>query len=218
MESIPNPITLAASLAVLGIAPFAAVMVSSFIKIVVVIYILRNALGLQQVPPNLAVNGLAIILTIYVMAPVAYESYNTFKNHNVDINNLQDPNLFAAAKDASSPLSQFLRKHSDETERLFFLNNAKQLWPKELSDKLTEDNFLVLLPSFIISELKSAFEIGFLIYLPFVVIDLIVSNILLAMGMIMVSPIMISLPFKILLFVMADGWSKLLHGLIMSYY
>ncbi len=218
MEGIPNPILLVSGLAALGLAPFLAIMVSSFVKIVVVIYILRNALGLQQVPPNLAVNGLAIILSIYIMAPVGMATYERFSAHQIEVTNLQDPRLLEALADASQPLRKFLAKHSDDTERGFFIQSAKKLWPEEQAAKLSNDHFLVLLPSFTVSELKSAFEIGFLLYLPFVVIDLIVSNVLLAMGMIMVSPIMISLPFKILLFVMADGWTRLLHGLILSYY
>lgn len=217
MESLPNPIILLAGLSVLGLAPFIAIMVSSYLKIAVVIFILRNALGLQQAPPNMAVNGLAIILSLYIMAPVAMGMVDRFETHDVDLDNLQDPKVFVAARDSIEPVRDFLKKHSDEKQREFFARSTRDIWPPERAKDVTHDHFLVLLPAFTVSELTSAFEVGFLLYLPFVVIDLIVSNILLAMGMIMLSPVIISLPFKILLFVMIDGWSRLIHGLVMSY-
>jgi type III secretion protein R len=217
MDSLPNPFILLAGMSILALAPFLAIMVSSYIKIVVVLYILRNGLGLPQVPPNMAVNGLAIILSLYIMAPVGFAMSDAFSRHDVKLDNFQDPALYEAVTDGVQPLVAFLKKHSDENERRFFAQTTKKLWPKDKADAVTEDHVLVLLPSFTISELKSAFQIGFLLYLPFIVIDLIVSNILLAMGMIMVSPMMISLPFKILLFVMADGWTRLIHGLVLSY-
>lgn len=217
MDSLPNPFILLAGMSVLALAPFLAIMVSSYIKIVVVLYILRNGLGLPQVPPNMAVNGLAIILSIYIMAPVGFAMSDAFSSHHVNLNNLQSPQLYEAVADGAKPLVAFMKKHSDETERKFFAETTRKLWPEEKAKSVTQDHILVLLPSFTISELKSAFQIGFLLYLPFIVIDLIVSNILLAMGMIMVSPMMISLPFKILLFVMVDGWTRLIHGLVLSY-
>ncbi|MGF1548153.1 MAG: type III secretion system export apparatus subunit SctR [Thiotrichales bacterium] len=217
MDSLPNPIGLLIGLTILSLAPFVAVMVSSFLKIVVVIYILRNALGLQQVPPNLAINGLAIILSIYIMAPVFIEGYRTFVQYDVEVTDFKNPKLMEAAAESLTPLQRFLKKHSSETEREFFLTTTSKLWPEDMAASLGPDNLMVLLPSFTVSQLKSAFEVGFLLFLPFVVIDLIVSNILLSMGMIMLSPIMISMPFKILLFVMVDGWTRLIHGLVLSY-
>jgi type III secretion protein R len=111
----------------------------------------------------------------------------------------------------------FLIKHSSEHERNFFVQTTKKIWPKKYADKVSRDNLLILVPAFLVSELTSAFQIGFLLYLPFIIIDLIISNILISMGMIMVSPIIISLPFKVLLFVLVDGWVRLVHGLILSY-
>jgi type III secretion protein R len=192
-------------------------MISSYIKIVVVLYILRNGLGLPQVPPNIAVNGLAIILSLYIMAPVGFAMVSEFNRHDVPLDDFRNPEFVTMLKDTAAPIGAFMKKHADETERKFFAESTRKLWPKEKADQVDEDHILVLLPSFTISELKSAFQIGFMLYLPFIVIDLIVSNILLAMGMIMVSPMMISLPFKILLFVMVDGWTRLIHGLVLSY-
>jgi type III secretion protein R len=217
MDSLSNPFVLLGGLSILAIAPFMAIMVTSYLKIVVVLYILRNAIGLQTAPPTMAINGLAIILSLYVMAPVGMSMHSTFKSYDVQLDDLQNPKIYSAIGASVEPLRQFLLKHSVKKERYFFIQTSKKLWPPEMSKDVTDDHFLILLPSFVMSELKSAFQIGFLIYLPFIVIDLVVSNILLSMGMIMMSPIMISLPFKILLFVLADGWTRLIHGLVLSY-
>ena len=217
MDSFPNPIVLMTLLAIFGLAPFIAVLISSFVKIVVVMHMLRMALGLRQAPPNLAINGVAIVLSMYIMSPVGIETYERFQDHGVAITDIQNPGMKDAVIDSIVPVKEFLRKHSSEAEILFFSNATKKLWPAEYSKNVTGDHMLVLTSSFLVSELTSAFQIGFLIYLPFIVIDLIVANILISMGMIMVAPIMISLPFKVLLFVLIDGWSRLLHGLILSY-
>ncbi len=217
MDSLPNPILLIGLMGIMSLAPFIAVLISSFLKIVVVMHMVRSALGLQQSPPNLAMNGIAIILSMFIMAPVASGVYDRFESHNVVLTDIQNPALKAAISDSIIPVKDFLKRHSSEKERVFFSNATKKLWPEEYAKTATEDHLLVLTSAFLVSELTSAFEIGFLLYLPFVVIDLIVANILISMGMIMVAPIMISLPFKVLLFVLIDGWSKLTHGLVMSY-
>ena len=217
MDSFPNPIVLLGLLAIFGLAPFIAVLISSFVKIVVVMHMIRTALGLRQAPPNLAVNGIAIILSMYIMAPVGMQTFDRFQEHNVSITDIQNPELKAAVTDSIIPVKDFLRRHSSEEEMQFFSQTTKKIWPPEYSESVTKDHLLVLVSSFLVSELTSAFQIGFLISLPFIVIDLIVANILISMGMIMVAPIMISLPFKVLLFVLIDGWSRLTHGLILSY-
>lgn len=217
MEAAANPILLILGLTLLSLAPFLAILVSSFLKVVIVIHIVRSALGLQQAPPNLAINGIAIIISMYVMAPVVMNTYDIFTSHNVEITDSENPKLKEAFTDSIAPMQKFLTKHSEESERRFFMNTTKEIWPKEYSENITDQNLLVLTPAYLISELTEAFEIGFMLYLPFVIIDLIVSNILISMGMIMVSPILISMPFKILLFVLVDGWSRLIHGLILSY-
>ena len=218
MDSFPNPIVLLGLLGIFGLAPFIAVLVSSFVKIVVVMHMLRTALGLQQAPPNLAVNGIAIILSMYIMAPVGMQTFERFQQHDVSITDIQNPNLKAAVVDSMEPIKRFLARNSSKQEKQFFSNATKKLWPPEYSADVTEDHLLVLVSSFLVSELTLAFQIGFLIALPFIVIDLIIANILISMGMIMVAPVMISLPFKILLFVLIDGWSRLTHGLILSYH
>lgn len=215
MISLPDPVYIVTILIALGLAPFVAIMVTSFVKLVVVLSLIRNALGVQQVPPNLVINGLAIILTFYIMAPVLEDTYDIVATKNLA--KMELPELRDTLLEASHPLRQFLKDHSDRDERQFFLDSAKRLWPKERADRLSENDLLVLVPAFTVTELTAAFQIGFLIYLPFLVIDLVVSNILLAMGMMMVSPMTISLPFKLLLFVLIDGWAKLIQGLVLTY-
>lgn len=217
MEQFPNPVILVVGLTLLSLAPFIAIMVSSFIKLVVVMFIVRSALGLQQEPPNMAISGMAIILSIYIMAPVAMEGYEIFNSHGVAAEDILNPRLPEAISDSLEPLRKFLQKHSSEAEKQFFVQTTQKIWPEKYAQQITADHLLVLTPAFMVSQLTTAFQIGFLLFLPFVVIDLVISNILMAMGMMMLSPMTISLPFKLLLFVLVDGWSRLIHGLILSY-
>ena len=230
----------------LSLLPFVAMVSTCYLKIVVVMSLIRNALGIQSIPPNMVINALAMILTFYIIAPVASESWNIAKTElaktqqaapnqaaQVASNNqtVQPPNhqtikpsnyqIFetdAIAK-AAEPFREFLSKHTSDRERAFFVNTAERLWAKGDGEPATVDpeSFYILIPSFCVSELTKAFQIGFLVYLPFIAIDIIVSNILLAMGMMMVSPVTISLPFKLLLFVMVNGWTLLVQGLIRGY-
>ena len=199
----------------LALAPFVAVMATSFTKIVVVLSLLRQALGLQQVPPNLVLNGLALILTIYVMYPVGTRMMQQVDNLE-DVSSNTDA-MLQAANQAKEPLREFLLKHSDVTEREFFLTTVSRMVEEDQRDSLTAEDFIVVIPAFTLRELSSAFQIGFLIFLPFVIIDLVIANILMAMGMMMLSPTIVSLPFKLLLFVLIEGWAKLLHGLVLTY-
>ncbi|HLO75759.1 MAG TPA: type III secretion system export apparatus subunit SctR [Magnetospirillum sp.] len=215
MNQIPDPFVLALSLATLALVPFVAVMVTSFVKLAVVLSLVRNALGVQQIPPNMALYGLAIILTVYIMAPVGHATHHVLAGLHVDLSTGEG--LMTALEKGAEPLRVFLSQHTSESQRQFFLGTATRLWPKEMAATLDSGSFYVLAPSFTVSELSAAFKIGFLIYLPFVVIDLIVSNILLAMGMMMVSPMTISLPLKLFLFVMVDGWARLIEGLVLTY-
>lgn len=200
---------------VLALAPFVAVMVTSFTKIVVVLSLLRNALGTQQIPPNVVLNGLALILTIYVMYPVGQAMVAGLDGRSNFSESVED--LLLAADASKEPLRDFMLKHSNEREREFFLSTIQRMVDPEKANELTSRDFIVIVPAFTISELTTAFQIGFLIFLPFVVIDLVISNILMAMGMMMLSPTTISLPFKLLLFVLIDGWTKLAQGLVLSY-
>lgn len=199
----------------LALAPFVAVMVTSFTKLVVVFSLLRNALGLQQVPPNVVLNGLALVLSLYVMYPVGVEMGARMQG----INNIggSTANMLKAIDAAKEPLREFLLKNSRPVERAFFLRTAQKNVKPEVAQGMSDRDFLIVIPAFVVSELSIAFEIGFLIFLPFLVIDLVISNILQAMGMTMLSPTTVSMPFKLLLFVLIDGWVKLSHGLIQTY-
>jgi type III secretion protein R len=201
---------------VLALAPFVAVMVTSFTKLVVVLSLLRNALGLQQVPPNTVLNGLALVLSIYVMYPVGGTEMAAKMQGINDIGS-STQTMLKAADQSKEPLREFLVKHSRPVERAFFFKTAQRALKTEQASTLTDRDFLVIVPAFTVSELSIAFEIGFLIFLPFLVIDLVISNILMAMGMMMLSPTTVSMPFKLLLFVLIDGWVKLTHGLILTY-
>jgi type III secretion protein R len=210
-----SPSSALLTIVILALAPFVAVMVTSFTKLVVVLSLLRNALGLQQVPPNVVLNGLALVLSIYVMYPVGTEM--AAKLQNIDNVAKDSKNMLAAVDTAKEPLREFLYKHSRPVERAFFLKTAQKALKPEQAAKVGERDFLIIIPAFTVSELSVAFEIGFLIFLPFLVIDLVISNILMAMGMMMLSPTTVSMPFKLLLFVLIDGWVKLTHGLILTY-
>jgi|SRR5690554_4026145 len=343
-----SPAVVLVTVVFIALAPFVAVMVTSFTKIVVVLSLLRNALGLQQVPPNVVINGLAIVLSAYVMSPVIIDTHSAVSAYmagqppppqiqaqvearavaraeRMAVRRAQAPTppgeaagqedaaaepppaspaaadalraeaealaageggnappatagrspLFANVDNGSGPaavdgpafdgsdaaagtaagdegpivitatgtpappvpsgapmdaermmgifeaskepLRGFLIRHSNDAERAFFLKSAQRLLPADRRDDLDVDDFIVVIPAFTVSELTTAFQIGFLIFLPFLIIDLVVANILLALGMMMLSPTTISLPFKLLLFVLVDGWAKLVHGLVLTY-
>lgn len=199
----------------LGMVPFAVVTMTSFMKIAVVLFLIRNALGIQQTPPNLVLYGISIVLSIFLTAPVIGAVYAEVSDRRLDYQNFQDWEI--AAERARAPVQEHLLKFTDEPARNFFYEATAEVWPKEAHEAASSDDLMILVPAFVISELTRAFEIGFLLYLPFIVIDLIISNILLAMGMMMVSPLVISVPFKLFLFVLVDGWSRLLEGLVLSY-
>ncbi len=213
--TLPDPVYMIGVLVFLGLAPFLAIMVTSYVKIVIVLSLIRNALGIQQIPPNMVINGIAIILTIYIMSPVTQATYDILRQQEIDTKDIAS--MEAAANQAKEPLKAFLLEHTSKRERAFFFHSAKELWPEEKHANLQDDDFMVLAPAFTVTELTAAFQIGFLIYLPFIAIDIIVSNILLSLGMMMVSPMTISLPFKLLLFVSVDGWTRLIHSLILTY-
>ena len=210
-----DPITLALTLALLALVPTLAVVSTTFLKISVVMSLVRNALGVQQIPPNLALYGLSLIMTVYIMAPVGQNIYEKVREEPTATRSVEG--LFKAVGRGAEPMRDFLYKHSDQGQRDFFVRTGRELWGKDLSANLKEKDFIILLPSFMVTELTEAYEIGFLLFLPFVVIDLVVSNVLLAMGMMMVSPVMISMPLKLFLFVMADGWTRLIQGLVLTY-
>jgi type III secretion protein R len=249
------------------------IMLTSFVKISVVLSILRNALGTQSVPPNQVITGLAFVLSIFVMAPVARQMYhdaNSFADTRDIFSEASVKSLFDGIQRGKEPLRNFLSKHAHAPDRLLFMELSARLRqstePGARSQAQSEkappaetnlqpadvqgaspirassepapagplpaksagtggaeavrpgkDDFQVLIPAFVTSQLKEAFEIGFLIFIPFIIIDMVIANVLLAMGMIMLSPSVISLPFKLLLFVLVDGWFLIVKGLVLSY-
>lgn len=215
-----TPSSALVTVVLIALAPFFAVMVTSFTKIVVVLSLVRNALGLQQVPPNIVLNGLALILSVYVMYPTVQNMQAAAAKPDsaaVAVEPGGNATLFATADKAKEPLRTFLIEHSDPGERAFFQRTQARVAKKAGTVPAAASDFVVVIPAFVVKELTMAFQIGFLIFLPFLVIDLVISNILLAMGMMMLSPVTISLPFKLLLFVLVDGWVNLSHGLVLSY-
>ena len=207
-----DPFTLILVLVGMSLLPFVAMVGTSYLKLTVVFALVRNALGIQSIPSNLVINAMALILTFYIMAPRAQAAWEVLQQHE------GKPMTREVVVAAAEPLRAFLLQHTAERDRAFFVRTAERLWSEGGEPCVVDpQRFAVLLPAFTVSELTRAFQIGFLVYLPFIVIDLIISNILLAMGMMMVSPVTISLPFKLLLFVMVSGWTRLIQGLVQSY-
>jgi flagellar biosynthesis protein FliP len=286
-------------LSALTLAPFVLVMLTSFVKISVVLSIMRNALGTQSVPPNQVITGLAFVLSFFIMAPVAkqmYDASGSVSDTRDMFSEASVKSLFDAVRRGREPLRQFLAKHAHNEDRVLFIELAQRLdqasqtqakaptpkppltpsaeapvsgtpvaavtnvplamianapgtaspapvhnksspgnppapanspsnntpsalaaTPPPAAPLLDKDSFQVIIPAFVTSQLKEAFEVGFLIFIPFVIIDMVIANILLAMGMSMLSPSVISLPFKLLLFVLVDGWFLIIRGLVLSY-
>ena len=193
----------------LTLLPSFLLMMTAFVRIIIVLSILRQALGTGQTPPNTVLVGLALFLTLFIMSPVLSDIYN-----NALVPYMQKGMAFEKALAAAEePLRGFMLKQTREDDIGMFMQMARKGEPVNAAAV----PFSTLVPAFITSELKSAFTIGFLIYIPFVVIDLIVASVLMSMGMMMLSPMMISMPFKLMLFVLVDGWSLILGSLAASF-
>ena len=201
-------VQLVALITVLSLAPAILMMVTSFTRIVIVFSFLRSALGLQQSPPNAVLVSLSLFLTFFVMQPVFMESYDKGLKPLMNEKITEE----AAYEPITRPFHSFMLKNVREKDLSLFVDLAKL----EI-DKPADTPFHVLIPAFMISELRRAFEIGFLIFIPFLVIDMMVSSTLMAMGMMMLPPVMISLPFKIIFFVLIDGWNMLAGSLVKSF-
>lgn len=210
-----NPILLALFLGALSLIPFLLIICTAFLKISMVLLITRNAIGVQQVPPNMAMYGIALAATMFVMAPVAHQIQQRVHEHPLEIGT--SDKLQTSADTVMEPLQRFMTRNTNPEVLAHLMDNTHRMWPTDMADKASKEDLLIAVPAFVISELQAGFEIGFLIYIPFIVIDLIVSNLLLALGMQMVSPMTISLPLKLLLFVLVSGWSRLLDSLFYSY-
>lgn len=215
-----NPLVMVVMLAMLALMPFVLVMVTSFVKIAVVLSLLRTAIGVQQVPPNQVITGLAIILSVYIMAPIGADIYSQVRPFMEEAENGKVYKLSdyeALATQSLQPLKGFLQKHTDDDERALLFELAYELRNTEQRAELTDTDTLILVPAFVLTELKEAFIIGFILFVPFLIVDLVIANILLSLGMHMLSPTTISLPFKLLLFVLVDGWFLVIKGLILGY-
>jgi len=211
----PNLIEIILVVATIGLIPLAVVTLTGFMKISVVLFLIRNALGVQQTPPNLVLYGIALILSVYVTTPLIGDMYRQVEGRNFNMENIEQVKELGDA--LRPPLQAHLMRFANVTERGFFVEATENIWSPEARADLHDDDLVVLIPAFVSSELTRAFEIGFLLYIPFLVVDLLVANVLMAMGMSMVSPTLISIPLKIFLFVSLSGWSRLMHGLILSY-
>ncbi|WP_353095296.1 flagellar type III secretion system pore protein FliP [Tissierella praeacuta] len=196
-------------LTILTLAPSLLIMMTGFTRILIVLSFIRNALGLQQTPPNHVIIGLALFLTFFVMAPIATEINKEAIQPYVGEEITQDMAIDRAMK----PIRSFMFKQTRDKDLGLFLSMKGTANVSNLNEIPTH----VLIPAFIISELKTAFQIGFIIYIPFLVIDMVVSSTLMAMGMMMLPPVIISLPFKILLFILVDGWNLIVKSLVIGF-
>jgi flagellar biosynthetic protein FliP len=196
-------------LTVVSLAPAIIVLMTSFTRLAVVFSFLRHALGTQQTPSNQIIAGLALFLTFFIMMPV----WQKINNNALQPYMNEEISQEIAIKEAGDPIRQFMLKQTREKDLALFIKMAKAEKPKNSSDVPTS----VLIPAFVISELKTAFIIGFVLYVPFLIIDMVVASVLLSMGMMMLPPILISLPFKLMLFVLVDGWYLVVGSLVNSF-
>lgn len=195
-------------MASLSLIPFMVVSMTSFLRYIIVLSILKTALGTQQVPPAIVLVGMALVLTLYTMAPVFGDMYN-----RVDPIMKKNGTVVQVMEAGSVPLKEFMMRQTRQSDVAFFLSMSRTRPPETPHDLALWE----VAPAYLVSELRTAFEIGFIIFIPFIVLDLVVANILLALGMFMLSPTIISLPFKLLIFVAVDGWSLIVNGLVQSF-
>ena len=208
-DSLSNAVRLLLIITVLSVAPGFLMMMTSFTRIIIVLGFVRRALGTQTLPPNQVMVGLSLFLTFFIMAPTFQELHQEVVQPYMAEQISDD----AAIDRATSVMKGFMAKHTRSTDLALFVRIAGDERPRTIDDV----SFWTLVPAFITSELKTAFQMGFIIFLPFVVIDVVISGVLMALGMMMLPPVMISLPFKILLFVLVDGWVLLIQSLVASY-
>lgn len=195
-------------MASLSLLPFVVVSMTSFLRYIIVFSILKTALGTQQVPPAVVLVGMALILTFYTMSPVFAEMGDVLQPMMA-----KNADLVSLLVAASEPLKDFMMRQTRESDVEFFLNFTRTALPSSPHELTLWE----VAPAYMMSELRTSFEIGFIIFIPFIVLDLVVANILLALGMMMLSPTIISLPFKILIFVAVDGWGLIIQGLVQSF-
>ncbi len=218
-DLLGRPIVLVVALALVSLLPFLFMSVTAFVKISTVLQIVRSAIGAQNVPSNTVVMALAAALTVLAMQPVGEKIWAKAEPLFTSNKALDTQTLVRDGIDAvKDPMRDFLKANADSRERARFVAVAKESRPASERSKVSDTDFTVLVPSFVVTELTEAFAIGFLLYLPFLVIDMVVANVLLALGMQMLSPTQVSLPFKLLLFVAIDGWGLLARSLVAGYH
>lgn len=208
-DDVVNTVKIVLLLTVLTLAPSILIMMTSFTRLVVVFSFLRHAIGTQQMPPNQLLVGLALFLTVFIMSPALIEINSNALQPYLSGKVTQE----VAFEKAMAPIRKFMFRQTRDEDLSLFINLAKVEKPKTRADVSS----MVLIPAFVISELKTAFQIGFIIFLPFLVIDMVVASVLMAMGMMMLPPVVVSLPFKIMLFVLVDGWGLLVGSLVKSF-
>lgn len=222
-ELAAQPVFVLLAVAALSLLPFVVLLMTSFVKIAVVLAVLKSALGSAQIPPSQIVTGLALVLTAFVMAPTAERMYRAVQPElgqgaGAELWSARGLMVVVQAADhAKEPLREFLLKHTSGRDRGVFHGLAQRMRTSAEHAQVSDRDFLVVVPAFLTSELRRAFEIGLLVFLPFLVVDLVISSLLMALGMQALSPAAVSLPFKLLLFVLADGWQLLLRGLVTGY-
>ena len=208
LKDLSPVIQLLVVMAMFSMLPFMFVCMTSFLRYAIVFGILKQALGAQQIPPAIVLVGLSMILTFYTMAPVFQQMYEVGSKPYQE-----SGSMVLAISEGSKPLKEFMLKQTREKDLAYFVSLARKEAPASLEDVTIWE----VAPAYILSELKTAFEIGFIIFIPFIVLDLVVANVLLALGMFMLSPTIISLPFKLLIFIAVDGWGLIVNGLVGSY-
>ncbi len=208
-EDVAVTLEIIAILTILTLAPAILILTTSFTRLIIVFHFLRQAIGTQQSPPNQVMVGLALFITFFIMSPVWQEVYHAALKPYLE-KQLDHKEAFEKAKD---PLRKFMLMNTREKDLAMLIKASHQQRPKT-KDKVS---LIVLIPAFAISEIQTAFIIGFVIYIPFLVIDMVVASVLLSMGMMMLPPVMISLPFKLMLFVLVDGWNLLIGSMIKSF-
>jgi type III secretion protein R len=198
-----------------GMIGFAVVTMTPFVKLSTILMLLRTAMGTQQTPPNIVLYGIALLLSLYIMAPIINQSYLDATVPDAKFQTMADYEV--ATTRVLGPVRTFMLRFSSPGEREFFANATQRVWGPNARLAVSPDDTLIVIPAFLLSELRRSFEAGFLLYLPFIAVDLVMSTVLLAMGMSSVSPTTLSVPFKLFLFVAIEGWTRLFHGLVLGY-
>jgi len=208
LKDINPVIQLLVTMAAFSLLPFIFVSMTPFLRFTIVFSMLKTAMGTNSIPPAITLIGLSLILTLYTMMPVFDDMYQAYQ-----VPYSKNQNVIEALNASSKPLKEYMLKQTRQSDLAFFVEKTRKDIPKT-PDELT---LWEVAPAYIISELKTAFEIGFIIYVPFIVLDLVVANILLALGMFMLSPQIVSTPFKLLIFIAVDGWSLIVKGMVESF-